>query len=191
MSQENKQIVARWLKEFWGNPWNPNVVAELGTPDIVVHHNMHEPKRGRVEVTEFITDYRRAFPDLNFWAVADLIAEGDRVVARWKGGGTHTGPAFYDFRTGSIAAASGRRMRFSGTSIFRLENQRIAEELGQEDAVTGLQQLGLLRAPEVAFAAASANPAVPLGGFWQQLGPRQGGSLPHGWNRLPPRQDRV
>jgi hypothetical protein len=32
--QENKAIVGRWFKEFWGNPWNPNVVDELATPDI-------------------------------------------------------------------------------------------------------------------------------------------------------------
>jgi len=41
-----------------------------------------------------MTDFRRAFPDLNFWGTADLIAEGDYVVGQWEGGGTHTGPAF-------------------------------------------------------------------------------------------------
>ena len=38
---------------------------------------------------------------------ADLIAEGDYVVGRWKGGGTHTGPAFSDFLVGSLPAATG------------------------------------------------------------------------------------
>jgi hypothetical protein len=27
--QENKNAVARWFKEFWGNPWNPRIVDEL------------------------------------------------------------------------------------------------------------------------------------------------------------------
>jgi hypothetical protein len=27
-----------------------------------------------------LTDFREAFPDLNFWGAADLIAEGDYVV---------------------------------------------------------------------------------------------------------------
>ncbi len=27
--QENKAIVGRWFKEFWGNPWNPKVVDNL------------------------------------------------------------------------------------------------------------------------------------------------------------------
>jgi hypothetical protein len=44
-----------------------------------------------------MTDFRSAFPDLNFWGTADLIAEGDYVVGRWEGGGTHTGPAFNVF----------------------------------------------------------------------------------------------
>jgi hypothetical protein len=33
-----------------------------------------------------MSDFRGAFPDLNFWGTADLIAEGDLVVGRWEGG---------------------------------------------------------------------------------------------------------
>ncbi|MGH9916972.1 MAG: ester cyclase [Pyrinomonadaceae bacterium] len=146
MSQKNKDLVASWFTDFWGNPWNPNVVDELGTPDILVHYPMHEPKKGRAAVKKFMTEFREAFPDLNFWGVGDLIAEGDFVAARWDGGGTHTGPAFSDFRIGSLPAASGRKMRFTGTTILRIENGRIAEELGQEDALTSMQQLGLIHA---------------------------------------------
>ncbi|MFM0223158.1 hypothetical protein PQR32_14315 [Paraburkholderia dipogonis] len=36
-----------------------------------------------------MTDFREAFPDLNFWGTADHIAEGDYVVGRREGGGTH------------------------------------------------------------------------------------------------------
>ena len=146
MSQDNKQVVARWFKEFWGNPWNPRIVDELGTPDIVVHYPMHELKKGRASVNRFMNEFREAFPDLNFWGVGDLIAEGDYVVGRWEGGGTHTGPAFGDFRLGSLPAASGRKMRFAGTTVLRIENGRVAEELGQEDAITAMQQLGLISA---------------------------------------------
>ena len=89
--------------------------------------------------------FREAFPDLNFWGAADLIAEGDYVVGRWEGGGTHTGPAFSDFLIGSLPAASGRTMRFIGTTVLRVENGKIAEEIGLDDGVTALQQLGLLR----------------------------------------------
>jgi predicted ester cyclase len=97
-------------------------------------------------VKEFMTGFRNAFPDLNFWGAADLIAEGDYVVGRWEGGGTHTGPAFDDFIIGSLPAASGRKMRFSGTTVLRVENGKIAEEVGLDDGVTALQQLNILRA---------------------------------------------
>jgi predicted ester cyclase len=167
MSQDNKNIVTQWFREFWGNPWNPEIVDELGTPDILVHYPMHEPKKGRAAVTEFMTEFRGAFPDLNFRGVGNLIAEADYVVGRWEGGGTHTGPAFCDFRMGSLPAASGRKMRFTGTTVVRLERGRIAEELGQEDVLTAMHQLGLIRAPEL------DSPSA-----------RVGGALPRGWNNM-------
>jgi predicted ester cyclase len=89
--------------------------------------------------------FREAFPDLNFWGAADLIAEGDYVVGRWEGGGTHTGPAFDDFLIGSLAAATGRKMRFTGTTVLRIQDGKIAEEIGRDDGVTALRQLGLIR----------------------------------------------
>ena len=143
--QENKAIVGRWFKEFWGNPWNPEVLEELGAPNILLQYSLHAPRRGREDVKKFMTGFREAFPDLNFWGAADLIAEGDYVVGRWEGGGTHTGPAFSDFLIGSLPAASGRTMRFTGTTVLRVENGKIAEEIGLDDGVTALQQLGLLR----------------------------------------------
>jgi predicted ester cyclase len=167
MTQENKTIVARWFKEFWGNPWNPRIINELATADIFLHYPMHEPKKGRASVAKFMTDFREAFPDLNFRGVGNLIAEGNYVVGGWEGGGTHTGPAFSDFRMGSIPAASGRKMSFAGTSVLRLEQGRIAEELGQEDALTAMFQLGLIRTPEPDAAAT-----------------KRGSSLPPGWNNM-------
>jgi predicted ester cyclase len=144
--QENKAIVARWFKEFWGNPWNPKVVDNLAAPDILLQYSLHEPRRGRGDVRAFMVAFREAFPDLSFAGTADLIAEGDLVVGRWEGGGTHTGPAFSDFLAGALPAGSGRRMRFSGVTVLRVENGKIAEEIGLDDGVTALQQLGLLRA---------------------------------------------
>jgi predicted ester cyclase len=89
--------------------------------------------------------FREAFPDLSFAGTADLLAEGDYVVGRWLGGGTHTGPAFSDFLAGSLPAATGRKMRFSGTTVIKVVNGKIAEEIGLDDGVTALTQLGILR----------------------------------------------
>ena len=143
--QENKAIVSRWFAEFWGNPWNPRIVDELAAPNMLLQYSLHAPRRGREDVKAFMIGFRAAFPDLSFAGAADLIAEGDYVVGRWVGGGTHTGPAFSDFLAGSLPAASGRTMRFTGTTVLRVANGRIAEEIGLDDGVTALMQLGLLR----------------------------------------------
>src|SRR6516165_9997277 len=145
MSEENKAIVARWFTEFWGNPWNPAVIDELAAPDIRFEYSMHAPRRGREDVKKFATEFRAAFPDLNFWGTADLIAEGEYVVGQWEGGGTHTGPAFNDFLIGSLPAATGRKMHFTGTTVLRVRDGKILEEIGLDDGVTALTQLGLLK----------------------------------------------
>jgi len=67
-------------------------------------------------------------------------------VGRWEGGGTHTGPAFRDFLMGSLPAASGRKMRFTGATVLPFENGKIVEEIGLDDRVTALQQLGIFKA---------------------------------------------
>ena len=144
--QDNKAIVGRWFTEFWGNPWNPRIVDELAAPDILLQYSLHAPRRGREDVKNFMTDFREAFPDLEFGGAADLIAEGDYVVGQWKGGGTHTGPAFSDFLIGSLPAKSGRKMHFTGTTVLRIENGKVKEEIGLDDGVTALQQLGILKA---------------------------------------------
>ena len=141
---DNKAIVGRWFEQFWGNPWNPEVIDELASPDIRFEYSMHAPCRGRAEVREFATRFRAAFPDLGFGGTADLIAEGDYVVGQWKGGGTHTGEAFDDIPVGELPAGTGKQMLFTGITILRVENGMIAEELGLDDGVTVLKQLGCI-----------------------------------------------
>jgi predicted ester cyclase len=92
-----------------------------------------------------MTDFRTAFPDLRFWGTADLIAEGDYVVGQWEGGGTHTGPAFGDFLAGGLPAKSGRKMHFTGVTVLELKEGKIVQEIGLDDGVACLTQLGLLR----------------------------------------------
>jgi len=144
--EDNKAIVGRWFTDFWGKSCKLSIVDELADPQMLLQYSLHEPRRGRDDIKAFMTDFRNAFPDLNFWGTADLIAEGDYVVGRWEGGGAHTGPAFSDFLIGSLPAATGRKMRFTGTTVLRLQNGKIVEEIGLDDGVTALTQLGLLKA---------------------------------------------
>ena len=144
--QDNKAIVGRWFEGFWGNPWNPKIIEELAAPDMLLQYSLHAPRRGHADIRHFMVGFREAFPDLSFWGAADFIAEGDYVVGRCEGGGRHTGPAFADFLIGSLPAASGRKMHFTGTTVLRVENAKIAEEIGLDDGVTALQQLDILKA---------------------------------------------
>ena len=143
---DNKATVDRWFTEFWGKDVNLKIVDELAAPDMLLKYSLHDARRGRDDIKAFMTDFRTAFPDLNFWGTADLIGEGDYVVGQWEGGGTHTGPAFDDFLIGGLPAASGRKMHFSGTTVLKVIDGKILEEIGLDDGVTALTQLGLLKA---------------------------------------------
>ena len=148
MSKEddNKALVGRWFTDFWGENCDLQIVDELAAPDMLLQYSLHEPRRGHAEIKAFMTGFREAFPNLAFTGAADLIAEGDHVVGRWIGGGIHTGPAFSDFLMGSLPASTGKKMRFTGTTVLRIVNGKITEETGLDDGVTALQQLGLIRA---------------------------------------------
>ena len=147
MSKEddNKAVVGRWFKKFWGKDCDLSIVDEIAHPNMLLKYSLHEPRKGHADIKAFMTDFRKAFPDLNFWGTANLIAEGDYVVGQWDGGGTHTGPAFADFMHGSLPAKTGRKMRFTGITILKVIDGKIVEEIGLDDGVTTLTQLGILK----------------------------------------------
>ena len=107
--------------------------------------DLTSPCRGRDEVRAFATKFRAAFPNLAFGGTADLIAEGDYVVGQWIGGGTQTGDAFDNMPIGELPAGSGKSMRFTGTTVIKVIDGLITEEIGLDDGVTVLQQLGLIK----------------------------------------------
>ena len=61
---DNKAVVGRWFTEFWGKDFNPSVIDELASPDMLLKYSLHEPRRGRADIKAFITDFRVAFPQL-------------------------------------------------------------------------------------------------------------------------------
>lgn len=153
MSKEddNKAVVGRWFTEFWGKTPNLAVIDEIAAPDMLLHYSLHEPRRGRADIRDFMTNFRAAFPDLNFWGTADLIAEGDYVVGQWEGGGTHTGAAWDDVLPGydALPPATGRKMHFTGTTVLKVVGGKIVEERGLDDGVIALTQLGLIKSTTV------------------------------------------
>jgi predicted ester cyclase len=143
--QYNKIIVTRWFDEYWGETYNEGVVAELAAPAIHMVPSLHRTRAGHLDMRLFMSEYRAAFPDLCFRPVGDMIAEGNLVVVRWEGGGTHTGKAMGDFATRLLREHSGRKMCISGTTVLTVRNGRIEREQVLFDGVAAMTQLGLMR----------------------------------------------
>ncbi len=80
-----------------------------------------------------------AFPNLDR-RIDDLVAEGDRVVARWSARGVHEGEFM-----GS--PPSGNMVTSSGITIFRIADGRVVEEWAESDMLGLLQQVGLMPGP--------------------------------------------
>ena len=83
--------------------------------------------------------YLTAFPDLHF-TVEDLIAEGDKVVARLTVRGTQQG-AFMGI------PPTGKHVTVTGIDINRLAGGKSVEHWLNMDTLGLLQQLGVIPAP--------------------------------------------
>lgn len=70
------------------------------------------------------------------------------MVGRWIGGGTHSGVAFDNLAVGALDKPNtGRKVHFSGITIFTLKEGKIVDETSEEGALTALQQLELVAQP--------------------------------------------
>lgn len=136
MSVENKRLIQRFVDEVM-NGGNLNVVDSLFSPDYIPHDPSNPDRQGGIEgAKQFIRMLHMGLTDGQYM-VQDMIAEGDRVAYRWILAGTHTG----DFMG---IPASGKDLYFSGMDMYRLINGKIVESWVIADALTMLQQLGVL-----------------------------------------------
>ena len=147
MSEQNKTNVRRLFEEVW-NKGNLQVTDDLFTPNYA-HHDASTPDLGRGPEGEKkrATLYRTAFPDLRL-TVEDIIAEGETVVARWSCRGTHKGDL-------NGIAPTGKRINITGISIARFTNGKMSEGFVNWDALSLMQQLGVV--PELAKTMATAS----------------------------------
>ena len=147
MSEGNKTNVRRLFEEVWNQGYLP-VADELIAPSYA-HHDPSTPDFGRGPESEKkrATLYRTAFPDLRL-TVEDIIAEGETVVARWSCRGTHKGDL-------NGIAPTGKRVNITGISIARLTNGKMSEGFVNWDALSLMQQLGVV--PDLAKTMATAT----------------------------------
>jgi steroid delta-isomerase-like uncharacterized protein len=142
-SETNKTVSRRFFEEVFSKG-KLNLLDELITTDHVNNGPGNPPElpTGIEGTKQLVTLYRNAFPDLRF-TVDEQIAEGDKVVTRWTGQGTHKGELLG-------IPATGKSSTVTGIIIDRLVNGKIAESWGVFDQFGMLQQLGVIPTPELA-----------------------------------------
>ena len=133
--EANKKIVRRYQEIY-----NSNHLVSL---EEVVSENLLTP-RLMPGIPSGIEGAKAAhqimltgFPDYQT-VINDLIAESDRVVARITMSGTHTGNFMGN-------PATGKWVEFTGIYIARIADGKIVEHWGEEDGVSLLSQLGILK----------------------------------------------
>src|SRR5215210_4717337 len=139
MSEENKAVVRRFFEELLSAD-NLAVADELLSPGFRFYFAGSPVPMDLEHYKEFLVARRAAFPDRRF-VVEDMIAEGDKVSARFTMRGTHNG----EFRG---IAPSGREVTMTGIDMIRLADGKMVEDRVEVDQLGMMQQLGVIALPQ-------------------------------------------
>jgi steroid delta-isomerase-like uncharacterized protein len=138
VAERSEALVRRFYDEGW-NANNLDVYDELVTEDFVDHQALPGLPPGREGFKQLNALFRAAFPDVVV-EVEDVVAEGDRVAARWTSSGTHKGPLFG-------IPATGRAVKVTAMVVYRIEDGRLAEGWINRDDLGMMRQLGVVPTP--------------------------------------------
>jgi steroid delta-isomerase-like uncharacterized protein len=138
ISATDNKAIARYLTEEVFNKGNLDAVDEIISPNFTHHDpNTREFTSGPAGYKQFLQGYRKAFPDLHI-TIEEQIAEGDLVVDRWVGRGTHQGELMG-------MAATGKQVSITGMTIHRIAEGKIVETWNNFDSLSMVQQLGIFK----------------------------------------------
>lgn len=138
MQEANKALIQRWYEEVW-NQKCVDSIDSMYTEDCKAHgltDENGEELSGPDAFKAFHQKFIQALPDIQI-TVEDLIAEGDKVVARCTVRATHGGDTLG-------IKATHNPIEITGVSISRIENGKIAEGWNNFDFMTLFQQIGAL-----------------------------------------------
>jgi steroid delta-isomerase-like uncharacterized protein len=136
--EENKAVIRRLTERIW-NGRDPAAVDELFAADCVGWRAGRPVLQGIDAVRRFVAGLEATLGDSR-WTVEDVIAEGDRVVTRWTGQGTHAGEV-------QGVPATGRPFTITGITVHRIADGKIAEMWTAEDWLGMLRQVGATLTP--------------------------------------------
>ena len=134
-TEENKAIVRRWFQEVL-NDKRLDRADDHVAQDYVDHGPLPGQAPGLGGAKRKWATYAAAFPDLRTWS-EDMVAERDEVAVRWMAEGTQQGELLG-------IPPSGKQARFTGMSIFRLAEGKIAEQWEEWDTLDLMRQLGVM-----------------------------------------------
>lgn len=133
MSEQNKAMVRKLFEETV-NKGDLTVIEQSFASDFIYHG---DPQfNGADGVKNLVRMFRGGFPDINI-TIEDQMAEGDMVVTRYTGRGTHTGELMGIPATGKTATVT-------GISIMRVVDGKCVEEWENMDMLGMMQQLGVI-----------------------------------------------
>ncbi len=135
MSEANKAIVRRIYHEVF-EQGNLAAADEVIAADVVEHEEFPGMVPGLEGFKQMVAGMRAAFPDIQVIEY-DLIAEGDKVAARYAMRGTHRGPFMG-------VDATGKQVTVGGNEVMRFAGGKVVEHWGTTDALGLMQQLGAL-----------------------------------------------
>jgi steroid delta-isomerase-like uncharacterized protein len=137
-AEQNKSIVYRWVEGGW-NEGNLALVDELYTADYMIHDpSTPDFPGGQAAFKQFVANLQTGYPDIHV-TIEDMMAEGDKVVWRWRITGTHTGELMG-------IPPTGKSIKISGIVISRFANGKWAEDYVNWDTLGMLQQIGVVPA---------------------------------------------
>ncbi len=137
-TEENKALYRRYYEALSQRDYAR--FDEIFAPTYVYHApGLPDPVAGPEAFKQLVSGYVAAFPDVQP-AIEDLIAEGDKVVARLTYRGTHQG----EFQG---IAPTGKQISMSSIDIVRIADGKIVEEWESPDNLGLLQQLGVIPTP--------------------------------------------
>ena len=133
-TEENKAVLRRYVEAL--NKQDLAGAFEFLAPDFVWHGTSVFPDMDLAGVKQLYTALFTAFPDAHS-VLEDLIAEGDKVVARFSMRGTHQG----DFMG---IPPTGKQVSWTAIEIERIEDDRFVEGWTNSDDLGLMQQLGAI-----------------------------------------------
>jgi steroid delta-isomerase-like uncharacterized protein len=136
-TEENKAVVRREFEEIFNQGGNLDAAEEIYAPDYVGHEPTFGDVHGADGAKQFAADLRQAFPDLQS-TIEDQLAEGDKVVTRFRTRGTHQG------ESEDLGPPTGNRIEVTGITIEQFSEGKIVEDWTNFDALGLMQQLGLI-----------------------------------------------